>query len=117
MDRQLRVANDICEQHMGDLELNFLFNLGSHLASHGNALARMLPIRLPRVERKTDSRAFDPLNQTELRAPPRRLDPQRESHLSETRHDTWRSQSPALSSRRQVRLPALQRLSSRSGMV
>src|SRR5436190_24203801 len=30
MDRQLRVTDDVCEQHMRDLELNFLFNLGSH---------------------------------------------------------------------------------------
>jgi hypothetical protein len=37
MDRQLRVTDEICEQHMGDFELNFLFNLGSHLDSHGNS--------------------------------------------------------------------------------
>jgi hypothetical protein len=37
MDRQLRVTHNVCEQHMRDLELNFLFNLGGHMDSHGNA--------------------------------------------------------------------------------
>src|SRR5437879_6635103 len=37
---------------MRDFQLNFLFNLGSHTASHGTPVARMLSIRLPRVERK-----------------------------------------------------------------
>jgi hypothetical protein len=37
MDRQLRVTDNLCEQHMRDLELNFLFNLGGHMDSHGNA--------------------------------------------------------------------------------
>src|SRR6266699_4523308 len=37
MDRQLRVTDDVCEQHMRDFQLNFFFNLGSHTASHGNA--------------------------------------------------------------------------------
>src|SRR6266480_787116 len=31
MDRQLRVTDDVCEQHMRDLELNFFFNFGSHV--------------------------------------------------------------------------------------
>src|SRR5947199_2667650 len=37
MDRQLRVTDNVCEQHMRDLELNFLFNLGGHMDSHGIA--------------------------------------------------------------------------------
>ena len=36
MDRQFRVTDDVCEQDMGNLELNFLFNLSSHMDSHGN---------------------------------------------------------------------------------
>jgi hypothetical protein len=37
IDRQLGVTDDVCEQDMRDFELNFLFNLSSHMASHGNA--------------------------------------------------------------------------------
>src|SRR4030095_4143257 len=32
MDWQLRVTDDVCEQHMTYLELNTLFNLGSHIS-------------------------------------------------------------------------------------
>src|SRR5207249_11630004 len=52
MDRQLRVTDDVCEQHMRDLELNFLFNLSSHMDSHGNTLATILSSNLPIVERE-----------------------------------------------------------------
>jgi hypothetical protein len=31
MDRQLRVTDDICEQHMRDLKLNLLLNLSRHI--------------------------------------------------------------------------------------
>jgi hypothetical protein len=37
VNRKLRVANDVDEQNMGDLKLNFFFNLGRHMDSHGNA--------------------------------------------------------------------------------
>src|SRR5215469_3604062 len=40
IDGQLRVADDVCEQHMRNFELNFLFNLSSHMASHGMPVAR-----------------------------------------------------------------------------
>jgi hypothetical protein len=30
IDRQLRVTDNVCEQDMRDLELDFLFNLGGH---------------------------------------------------------------------------------------
>jgi len=30
MDRQLRVTDNVREQHMRDFELNFLFNLSGH---------------------------------------------------------------------------------------
>jgi len=36
IDRQLRITDDVREQHMRDFQLNFLFNLGSHMDSHGN---------------------------------------------------------------------------------
>src|SRR5262249_754931 len=52
IDRQLRVADDVCEQDMCDLQLDFLFNLGSHMDSHGIPDATILSSRLPRVERK-----------------------------------------------------------------
>src|SRR4029450_11385837 len=35
MARQLRVTDDVCEQHMRDFELNFLFNLGGHTSVRG----------------------------------------------------------------------------------
>src|SRR2546429_7704500 len=37
---------------MRDFELDLFLNFGSHIDSHGNALARILSSRLPRVERK-----------------------------------------------------------------
>ena len=37
VNRKLRVTDNICEQHMRDFQLNFLFNLGSHMDLHGNA--------------------------------------------------------------------------------
>src|SRR5215831_14255853 len=51
MDRQFRVTDDVCEQHMGDFQLNFLFNLSSHLDSHGNAR------REDTLKQATESRA------------------------------------------------------------
>jgi hypothetical protein len=37
MDRQLRVTDDVCEQHMCDLEVDLLLNLSRHMDSRGNA--------------------------------------------------------------------------------
>src|SRR4030095_13743219 len=53
MDRQLRVTDDVCEQDMRDFQLNFLFNLGSHVDSRGNACDKdTLKSNLPIVERE-----------------------------------------------------------------
>src|SRR6516164_537404 len=67
MNRQLRVTDDICEQHMRDLELNFLFNLGSHVDSRGNAgdkytIKSILPIveREGRSRNRSRRRSFSP---------------------------------------------------------
>ncbi len=43
MGRQLRVTDNVREQNMRDFELNFLFNLGSHMDSHGNAPCKDTP--------------------------------------------------------------------------
>jgi hypothetical protein len=37
MDRQLRVTDNVCEQHMRDFQLNFFLNLSGHMDSRGNA--------------------------------------------------------------------------------
>ena len=53
MDRQLRVTDDVCEQDMRDFQLNFLFNLDSHVDSRGNAYDKdTLKSNLPIVERE-----------------------------------------------------------------
>src|SRR5438874_11092326 len=52
MDRQFRVTDDVCEHHMRYFELNFLFNLGSHMDSLEIPLATILSSRMPRVERE-----------------------------------------------------------------
>jgi hypothetical protein len=43
IDRQLRVTDDVCEQHMRDLQLDFFFDLGGHTDLYGNSRHKILP--------------------------------------------------------------------------
>src|SRR3954447_23807559 len=70
MDRQLRVTDDVCEQHMRDLELNFLCNLGSHMGSHGNARRKNTLTYEPREETFSDSLLTVALDLNHRRCPP-----------------------------------------------
>jgi hypothetical protein len=52
VDEQLGVTDNVEKEDMRDFQLNFLFNLGSHMNSHGNADTMILSSELPRDERK-----------------------------------------------------------------
>src|SRR5204863_7904705 len=60
MDWQLGVTDDVGEQHMRDFQLNFFFNLGSHMDSHGNTSRHDTLKQLPRVECKARPREIAP---------------------------------------------------------
>src|SRR6266496_2653657 len=56
MDRQLRVTDDVCEQHMRDFQLNFFFDLGRHMTRRNGEPPKSLRLNYRESRAKAHSK-------------------------------------------------------------